>query len=255
MNILPMEMFKDGSGAEFTGVGVMVYYDESGRCAKIEARVFGDSTAQFMLVGHPVNNVSEEDAEALFRSLSPEIRPSSGGFDLPAAGLQAFKWEASDDFLYSIFVKPPEDRTAQAAATAPPPEPAEPEPPARVLLELGDQQVVFVRTGADGYAAELDGKRQPIRITQQLSDVSEGGYRHQYKPTQSEGETANIDHLLHCLALGASRTPLVRGLELSAIDQWGHFRQKTFLKVSITITEDGVVEIDEDIQVQDDSYY
>jgi len=30
LNIHPMELFKDGSGAEFTSVGVKVYYDESG---------------------------------------------------------------------------------------------------------------------------------------------------------------------------------------------------------------------------------
>lgn len=252
LNILPMETFKDGVGAEFTAIGVTVYYDESGRCAKIEARVFGESTARFILAGRSVNNISEKDAEKIFRSISPEIRPVPGGFDLPAAGLRTFKWEDSDDFLYSVLVKPPEGRTAPSAPTAPPPEPM---PPARVVLELEDRQVVFVRTEENLYAAELDGKRRPIRARQQRSDVSEGGVLHQYKPTRSEGETANLDPLLRCLALGASRTPLARGLKLSAIDRWGHFRQNTFLTVSITIAEDGVVEIDEDIRVQDDSYY
>lgn len=252
LNILPMETFKYGLGAEFTAIGVTVYYDESGRCAKIEARVFGESTARFILAGQSVNNISEEEVEAIFRSISPEIRSVSGGFDLPAAGLRTFKWEDSDDFLYSILVKPPEGRRVQSDSTAPPPEP---EPPACVVFEMGGQEVVFVPAGDNRYAAEVDGTRRPIRTRQQLTDISEGGICHQYKPTRSEGETANLDPLLRCLALGASRTPVTRGVELSAIDPWGHFRQNTFLTVSITMAEDGVVEIDEDIRVQDDSYY
>lgn len=252
LNILPMETFKDGLGAEFTAIGVKVYYDESGRCARIEARVFGEGTAGFFLAGRSVNNISEKDAEKIFRSISPEIRPVPGGFDLPAAGLRTFKWEDSDDFLYSILVKPPEGRTAPSAPAAPPPEPGS---TACAMLELGDQKVVLVHAGGNSYAAEVDGTRRPIRTRRQLTDISEGGICHQYKPTQSEGETANLDPLLRCLALGASRTPLARGLKLSAIDRWGHFRQNTFLTVSITIAEDGVVEIDEDIRVQDDSYY
>lgn len=252
LNILPMETFKDGLGAEFTAIGVKVYYDESGRCTRIEARVFGEGMAGFVLAGRSVNNISEKDAEKIFRSISPEIRPVPGGFDLPAAGLRTFKWEDSDDFLYSILVKPPEGRAIQSDSTAPPPEP---EPPACVVFELGGQEVVLVPAGDNRYAAEVDGTRRPIRTRQQLTDISEGGVLHQYKPARSEGETANLDSLLRCLALGASRTPLARGVELSAIDRWGHFRQNTFLTVSITIAEDGAIEIDEDIRVQDDSYY
>jgi hypothetical protein len=123
------------------------------------------------------------------------------------------------------------------------------------VLELGDQQVVFVRVGDDRYAAELDGKRRLIRTAQQKSDVYENGDRVSYKPTRSEGSTANIDTILRCLALGAAHSPLPRGVELSAKDNWGHFRQNTFLTISITIAESGQVEINEDIREQDDSFY
>ncbi len=129
------------------------------------------------------------------------------------------------------------------------------ERPARVALDLSDQQVVFVRVGDDHYAAELDGKSLPIRTEKHERRVSEGGELVRYKPELSEGDTANIDTILLCLALGAVPKPLPRSVELSAMDNWGHFRQNTFLKISITISESGLVEVNEDIQEQDDSYY
>jgi hypothetical protein len=129
------------------------------------------------------------------------------------------------------------------------------ERPARVALDLSDQQVVFVRVGDDHYAAELDGKSLPIRTEKHERRISEGGELFRYKPELSEGDTANIDAILLCLALGAVPKPLPRGVELSAMDNWGHFRQNTFLKISITISESGLVEVNEGIQEQDDSYY
>jgi hypothetical protein len=108
---IPMVSFKDGSGAEFPSVDVKVYYDESGRCRRIEARVFSGrakATTRFILAGRRVNNVSEDDARRLFRSISPEVKSFYGGFSLPAAGIRALKWENSDDFLYAILVEPPD---------------------------------------------------------------------------------------------------------------------------------------------------
>jgi hypothetical protein len=129
------------------------------------------------------------------------------------------------------------------------------ERPARIALDLSEEQVVFIRVGDDQYAAELDGKRLPIRTEKHERRISEGGELFRYEPELSEGYTANIDILLLCLALGAAPTPLSRGAKLSAMDNWGHFRQNTFLTISITIAESGLVEINEDIQEQDDSYY
>jgi len=130
-----------------------------------------------------------------------------------------------------------------------------PEYPARVILEIGEQQLLFVHTGDDRYAAELEGKRCPLRTVQQLSIVSEGGSLRSNEPMCSAGETANIDNILRCLALSTEHKPLPRGVELRADENWGHFRQNTFFMVSITIAEDGTVEINESIGYQDDSYY
>jgi hypothetical protein len=129
------------------------------------------------------------------------------------------------------------------------------ERPARVALEMSDQQIIFVRVGNDRYAAELDGKSLPIRTEKHERRISEGGELFRYKPKLSEGDTANIDNILRCLALGAVPVPLPRGVGLSARDNWGHFRQNTFLMISITIAESGLVEINEDIREQDGIYY
>src|SRR5262249_54624427 len=129
------------------------------------------------------------------------------------------------------------------------------ERPERVTLDLIDQQVVFIRVGDDRYAAELDGKRLPIRTEKHERDISEGEILHQYDPNLTEGSPANIDTILLCLTRGAAPTPLPRGAKLSAKDNWGHFRQNTFLTISVTIAESDLVEINEDIREQDDSYY
>jgi hypothetical protein len=128
--------------------------------------------------------------------------------------------------------------------------------PDRVVLEIPDQSLVFLRSEDDRYGAELDGERRSIRRVHQLSRVYEGlADRHSYEPERSEGDTADIDALLRCLELGAERKPLERGVELKAHDNWGHFRQHKFMTVAITIADDGAVEIDEDIHYQDQGYY
>jgi hypothetical protein len=129
------------------------------------------------------------------------------------------------------------------------------ERPERVAIDLIDRQVVFVRVGGDRYAAELDGRRLPIRIERHKKDISEAGILHEWEPEMSEGDTANIDTILLCFANGAAPTPLPQGVRIEAMDNWGHFRQNTFLTISITIAENGVVEINENIQEQDGSYY
>lgn len=129
------------------------------------------------------------------------------------------------------------------------------ERPARVALDLSEKQIVFVRVGDDRYTAELDGMSLQIRTVRHESRIYENGERDPYEPELREGDTANIDTLLRCLALGAVPTPIPRGVEFSATDNWGHFRQNTFLKIWITIAESGILEINENIHEQDDSYY
>src|SRR5262245_44494893 len=119
------------------------------------------------------------------------------------------------------------------------------ERPERLAIDLIDQQVVFVRVGDDRYAAELDGKRLPIRIERHEKDISEGGVIREWESKVSEGDTANIDTILLCFARGAAPTPLPQGIKLSAKDNWGHFRQNTFLTISITTAESGLIEINE----------
>ncbi len=127
--------------------------------------------------------------------------------------------------------------------------------PERVELDLSGQQLVFVRVGDDLYAAELDGKRLPIRRERLFSQIDEGGGRDPWPPEQSEGDTAHIDTILICLSLDAAPTPIPRGVKLEARHDWGHFRQFSFLKISITIAESGLIEFNENIQEMDGSYY
>jgi hypothetical protein len=129
------------------------------------------------------------------------------------------------------------------------------ERPSRVAIDLSEGQVVFVRVGDDHYAAELDGRSLRIRSVRHESRIYENGGRDPYEPKLLEGDTANIDTVLRCLALGAVPTPIPRGVEFTATDNWGHFRQNTFLKTWITIAESGILEINENIGEQDDSYY
>lgn len=130
-----------------------------------------------------------------------------------------------------------------------------PEHPPRVALDLGGKQLVFVRAHDDGYAAELAGERRPIRTREERSTCSETGHREPLGSNYSHGAVANIDVVLRCLALGARPTAIAEGMKLSATDNWGHFRQNTFLKVAITIANDGAIEIAADIQEEDGSYY
>jgi hypothetical protein len=122
----------------------------------------------------------------------------------------------------------------------------------RVAFDLNGRQVIFVRVGDDHYAAELDGKRLPIR--KERHDKNEYGIEI-WSPRLSEGDTANIDSILPCLSLGAVPTPISQGVELDVSDNWGHYRQWMWLTISITIAESGKIEINEDILEQDGSYY
>jgi|EndMetStandDraft_5_1072996.scaffolds.fasta_scaffold603811_1 hypothetical protein len=129
------------------------------------------------------------------------------------------------------------------------------ERPERLAIDLIGQRLVFARVGDDNYTARLDDNSLPIRTEKQEKQISEGGELYRYQPKLSEGAAANIDTIILCLALGAAPTPIPRGVKLKAMDNWGHFRQNTFLTISITIAESGMIEINEDIQEQDDSYY
>ena len=131
----------------------------------------------------------------------------------------------------------------------------DPQHPPRVVLDLGRQQLVFVRVSDDRYAAELAGERRPLRIREERRTSSESGHSRPLGSDRSDGPVANIDPVLRCLELDTRPTAIAEGVELSAADNWGHFRQNTFLRVAITLASDGAIEIAADIGEQDESYY
>jgi hypothetical protein len=107
LNFAPMEPFTDGSGAELTELGIKLHYDESGRCRRIEARVLGTGTAQFVLAGHKMNDITDIEARAIFAALAGEVENFYGGFEIPSIGIWAVKWERTDDVMFAIGVEPP----------------------------------------------------------------------------------------------------------------------------------------------------
>ncbi len=116
LNIHPMEMDEDGSGATFRSVCISVRFDESGRCCRIGARLHYwpgacDGKMSFNLAGRIVNNTEQEVIE-LARSISPHMKVSYGVLEWPSAGLKAVKWEAGDDFFEEIAVLWPQGHEA-----------------------------------------------------------------------------------------------------------------------------------------------
>jgi hypothetical protein len=148
-------------------------------------------------------------------------------------------------------------RTVRTACITLMKEPAASDRPESITLDVSGQIVVFVRIADDQYAAELDGRRLPIRTKRVMRQVFEGQCPpSEWEPKVREGETANIDALLYCLSVEPERksaTP--HGVILKANDNWGHFRQWTFLTIQVTIAPGGIVEIHERIDEQDQSYY
>jgi hypothetical protein len=130
--------------------------------------------------------------------------------------------------------------------------------PESIKLDVSGGIVVFVRVADDQYAAELDGRRLPIRTTRVVRQMPEAQSRplREWEPEVREGETANIDALLYCLSLDPERKSAIpHSVILKASDNWGHFRQWTSLTISVTIASSGLVEIHENIDEEDGSYY
>jgi hypothetical protein len=131
-----------------------------------------------------------------------------------------------------------------------------PEHPPRLALELEGRLLEFVHVDGDLYAAEVDGKRLPIRARSETADVYGSGASHPPgAPTERVGEAAGIDELLRCLELGATGSRVPGGLVFRAIDNWGHFRQNTHLWVRVVLEDEETVLLDVSVGEQDDSYY
>lgn len=78
----------------------------SSRCEQLGIRVYNNDHA-ILLMGQPVNNISNEDAIRLFESFAGKLSHFYGGFDAEEAGIKAVRWEDSDPWIDSIFVMPP----------------------------------------------------------------------------------------------------------------------------------------------------
>lgn len=128
------------------------------------------------------------------------------------------------------------------------------EHPPFVELAIAGHRVVFVRETFDTYAAQVDGIRRPIQLTTHTGTSSESGSSTTDPATHERGDHVNLDALLRCLALEAKPMPIDRGIELAACDNWGHFRQNTFYKVTVRLTANAV-DIIAASSTQDESYY
>jgi hypothetical protein len=102
---------EDSARWRFPRPGVYVSLDAAGKCVKIEALLSYNRTPPlFTLLGHIVNGMSTDEAVELFSAISPRVAFFYSGFELPPAGLRAIKWEAGDDHICAIEVRPRQAR-------------------------------------------------------------------------------------------------------------------------------------------------
>jgi hypothetical protein len=80
--------------------------DGKKRCNRLEIRVVGNDHT-LLLLGQPVNDISNADAARLLALISPHVRRSYACFSLEEAGIEAIRWEHSDEGIYCFFVIPP----------------------------------------------------------------------------------------------------------------------------------------------------
>jgi hypothetical protein len=80
--------------------------DGNKRCNRLEIRVVGNDHT-LLLLGQPVNDISNANAASLLASISPHVRRSYACLSLEEAGIEAIRWEHSDEGIYCFFVIPP----------------------------------------------------------------------------------------------------------------------------------------------------
>ncbi len=98
---------EDSAGWRFPRPGVYVSLDAAGRCIKIEALLsYRRMPPLFTLLSRIVNGMSTDEAVGLFSAVSSPVKFFYSGFELPLAGLRAIKWEASDEHICAIEVRP-----------------------------------------------------------------------------------------------------------------------------------------------------
>jgi hypothetical protein len=89
--------------------------DSQKRCNRLQIRVVNNDHT-LLLRGQPVNDISNADADSLFSSISPDVRRSYACLSLEEAGIEAIRWEHSDDWIYCFFVIPPAAPSKDAPA-------------------------------------------------------------------------------------------------------------------------------------------
>jgi hypothetical protein len=95
--------------ASYPRPGVNVTFDESGRCHRIEAILSYDATPPvFTLYGSVANGMTAGAVASILREIATDVRFFYASVHSASAGLQATKWEASDDHIMSIQIRPKE---------------------------------------------------------------------------------------------------------------------------------------------------
>jgi hypothetical protein len=87
--------------------GRWINMTEGVKCVTLGIRVYNNGH-EIVLKGRRVNDISNEDAVALFESFAENVSHSYGGFDAVSAGIKAVRWENSDPWIDSIFIEEPQ---------------------------------------------------------------------------------------------------------------------------------------------------
>ena len=105
MEDVPQQALSTGS----LNPGVTITYDAEDKYCKLQA-VFGykPKPPVFTLFGHVVNGMTDKTLASILRSAGFDIEFSYGSVASRSAGLEAIKWEASDEHIMCINVTPKE---------------------------------------------------------------------------------------------------------------------------------------------------
>lgn len=93
-------------------LGIVVHFAETGepgveaRCSRISVCVVGNS-GDVVLFGRRVNEIDRDEAASLLASSGFPLRRSYSYCEIEKIGIQAFRWESSDDWIYAFDVVPP----------------------------------------------------------------------------------------------------------------------------------------------------
>jgi hypothetical protein len=101
------EIPRQGVSGGFPTPGVTVTYDAEDRCCKLQA-LFGykPKPPVFTLFGHVVNGMTDKTLASILRSAGFDVKFSYASVVSRSAGLEAIKWEASDEHIMCINVTP-----------------------------------------------------------------------------------------------------------------------------------------------------